>query len=161
MKKRTIITMVLAGFLGLANAQNSSTTEGHVQSATAISRVLGDGRKVETVVLQYDTPIRNKSLSAESFKVEGKDVTRIYANNAPERAEKGKDGQYVIIEVKAEVDLNARPQMPSEADKKKKRGTRPYAGRPWPACRMEHRGQRLISRQCLRHTDERHKNFQG
>ena len=120
MKKRTIITMVLAGFFGLANAQNSSTTEGHVQSATAISRVLGDGRKVETVVLQYDTPIRNKSLSAESFKVEGKDVTRIYANNAPERAEKGKDGQYVIIEVKAEVDLNARPQMPSEADKKKK-----------------------------------------
>ena len=56
MKKRTIITMVLAGFLGLANAQNTSTTEGHVQSATAISRVLGDGRKVETVVLQYDTP---------------------------------------------------------------------------------------------------------
>ena len=75
---------------------------------------------METVVLQYDTPIRNKSLSKESFKVEGKDVTRIYANNAPERAEKGKDGQYVIIEVKAEVDLNARPQMPSEADKKKK-----------------------------------------
>ena len=64
---------------------------------------------METVVLQYDTPIRNKSLSKESFKVEGKDVTRIYANNAPERAEKGKDGQYVIIEVKAEVDLNARP----------------------------------------------------
>ena len=72
-------------------------------------------------MLQYDTPIRNKSLSAESFKVEGKDVTRIYANNAPERADKGKDGQYVIIEVKAEVDLNARPQMPSEADRKKKR----------------------------------------
>ena len=77
MKKRTIITMVLAGFLGLANAQNTSNTEGHVQSATTISRVLGDGRKVETVVLQYDTPIRNKSLFAESFKVEGKDVTHI------------------------------------------------------------------------------------
>ena len=115
-----IITMVLAGILGMANAQNTSSTEGHVQSATAISRVLGDGRKVETVVLQYDTPIRNKSLSTESFKVEGKDVTRIYANNAPERAEKGKDGQYVIIEVKADVDLNTRPQMPSEADRKKK-----------------------------------------
>lgn len=115
-----IITMVMAGLLGVANAQNTSITAGHVQSATAISRVLGDGRKVETVVLQYDTPIRNKSLSAESFKVEGKDVTRIYANNAPERADKGKDGLYVIIEVKAEVDLNARPQMPSEADKKKK-----------------------------------------
>ena len=67
-----IITMVLAGILGMANTQKTSSTEGHVQSATAISRVLGDGRKVETVVLQYDTPIRNKSLSTESFKVEGK-----------------------------------------------------------------------------------------
>ena len=77
MKKRMIITMVLAGFLGVLNAQNNSITESHVQSAKAISRVLGDGRKVETVVLQYDIPIRNKSLSTESFKVEGKDVTRI------------------------------------------------------------------------------------
>lgn len=71
-EKRMIITMVLAGIHGMANAQNTSSTEGHTQSATAISRVLGDGRKVETVVLQYDTPIRNKSLSTESFKVEGK-----------------------------------------------------------------------------------------
>ena len=120
MKKRVIITMVLAGILGLAQAQNNSTSDQHVQSATAISRVVGDGRKVETVILQYDTPIRNKSLSTESFRVEGKEVTRIYANSAPERAEKGKDGQYVIIEVKAEVDLNAKPQMPTEEDKKKK-----------------------------------------
>ena len=102
--------MVLAGILGLAQAQNNSTSDPHVQSTTAISRVVGDGRKVETVILQYDTPIRNKSLSTESFRVEGKEVTRIYANSAPERAEKGKDGQYVIIEVKAEVDLNAKPQ---------------------------------------------------
>ena len=65
--------MVLAGILGLANAQNNSITEVHVQAATTICRVLGDGRKVETVVLQYDTPIRNKSLSEESFTVEGKD----------------------------------------------------------------------------------------
>ena len=53
MKKRMIVTMVMAGMLGVANAQNTSNTEGHVQSATTISRVLGGGRKVETVVLQY------------------------------------------------------------------------------------------------------------
>ena len=50
LKKTMIITKVLAGLLGMANAQNTSNTEGHVQSATAISRVLGDGRKVETIV---------------------------------------------------------------------------------------------------------------
>lgn len=51
-KKRTIVTMILVGLLGLAQAQNSPANDGHVQSATAISRVLGDGRKVETVVLE-------------------------------------------------------------------------------------------------------------
>ena len=120
MKKRTIITMVLVGILGLAQAQNNSISDKHLQSVTAISRVLGDGRKVETVVLQYDTPISNKSLSAESYRVEDKEVTRIYANKVPERAQQGVDGQYVIIEVKAEVDLNAQPQKPTEADKEKK-----------------------------------------
>ena len=35
--------MVLAGILGLAQAQNNSTSDQHVQSATAISRVVGDG----------------------------------------------------------------------------------------------------------------------
>lgn len=114
-------TMVLAVFLGLAQAQNNSMSDSHVQSVTAISRVLGDGRKVETVVLQYDAPIKNSSLSAGSFQVADKEVTRIYANNAPERALKGTDGQYVIVEVKAEVDLNAKPPMPSEADMEKKR----------------------------------------
>ena len=46
--------MVLVGILGLAQAQNNSISDKHLQSVIAISRVLGDGRKVETVVLQYD-----------------------------------------------------------------------------------------------------------
>ena len=120
-KKKVITTMILAGFFGLAQAQSSSASDGHVQSATAISRVLGDGRKVETVVLEYDTPISNKSLTNGSFRVEGKEVTRIYANNAPERARQGVNGQYVIIEVKAEVNLNAQPKQPTEAEMEKKR----------------------------------------
>ena len=119
--KKTLCTMVLAGTFGLLQAQNNSTTfPEHLQSATAISRVLGDGRTVATIVLEYDTPISNKSLNTDSYRVEGKEVTRVYANTLPERAEKGTNGSYVIIEVKAEVDLDARPQMPSEADRKKK-----------------------------------------
>ena len=122
MKKRTIITMVLAGFLGLAQAQNNSTLlPEHIQSSTAISKVLGDGRKVETVVLEYDTPVSNRSLIPGCFRVEGKQVTRIYANTTPERTDKGKDGKYVIIEVKAEVDLNAQPKQPTPADMEKKK----------------------------------------
>ena len=98
MKKRTIFTLLLTGAAGLAQA---AAPTGHVQSATAVSRVLGDGRKVETVVLEYDAPVRDKSLTAESYAVEGREVTRIYANTVPERAKKGTDGRYVVIELKA------------------------------------------------------------
>lgn len=122
MKKSAIITMVLAGSIGLAQAQNNSTLQSeHIQSSTAISKVLGDGRKVTTVVLEYDAPIRNKSLSSASFRVEGKEVTHVYANTTPERSEKGEDGKYVIIEVKAEVDLSAQPKQPTAAEIEQKK----------------------------------------
>lgn len=124
--------MVLAGILGLAHAQaqNNSTENNHVQAVTAINRVLGDGRKVESVVLKYDTPIRNKSLSLKSFSVEGKEVTRVYANNRPEKASQGCNGQYVIIEVKAEVDLNAQPKQPTPAEMEKKKERDKMQGGP-------------------------------
>lgn len=121
MNKRTTISVILTGILGLTQAQDIFHNPEHVQSATAVSRVFGDGRKVETVVLEYDTPVSNKSLSPESFRVEGKEVTRIYSNTAPERAGQGVDGQYVIIEVKAEVDLDAQPKQPTQAEIEKKK----------------------------------------
>lgn len=139
MNKKKIMFMVLAGFLGFVQAQNNSTAgnlpqpaaatgsvqgDGHVLSVTAVSRVQGDGRKLSSVVLEYDSPIRNRSLSAATYQVEGKEVERIYANAAPECAGRGTDGRYVIIEVKAELDLQAsqpKPPTPAEMEKKKER----------------------------------------
>lgn len=123
MKKRTIITMVLASCLYLVQAQTSTETQNpeHIREVTAISRVLGDGRKVATVILEYDTPINNKSLNTGSYRVDGKEVMRVYANNQPEKSEKGRNGQYVIIEVKAEVDLYAQPKQPSQAAMEQKK----------------------------------------
>lgn len=118
-----MLTMVLVGFLGLMQAQNNSDAYGHVKAVTAISKVLGDGRKVATVILEYDTPIKEESLSPDSYQVEGKDVMRVYANTVPETAVQGTDGPYVVIELKAEVDLNVQPRQPSptEMEKKKER----------------------------------------
>ncbi|MDE6451911.1 MAG: hypothetical protein K2L23_06435, partial [Odoribacter sp.] len=104
-----------------AQAQNATAADGHVQNATAISKVLGDGRKVATIILQYDTPVSNKSLSVSTYHVEGKEITRVYANTAPETASQGTDGDYVIIEVKAEVDFNAQPKQPTAEDLQKKK----------------------------------------
>lgn len=120
MNYKAILTTLLVGTLGLAQAQNGPDTLGHVKSATAISRVLGDGRKVATVVLEYDAPISNESLSVNSFQVKGKEVTRIYANTRPETAAQGTDGNYVVIEVKAEVDLQAQPKQPSPAEREQR-----------------------------------------
>lgn len=116
------MTWILVGILGLAQAQNDTVTNHrHIESVTAVSKVLGDGRKVATVVLEYDAPISNKSLTPESFRVDGKEVTRIYANSVPDLAVQGKNGKYVIIEVKAEVDLDAQPKQPTQADMEKKK----------------------------------------
>lgn len=119
--KKVILTMVLAGLLGLAKAQNNSMNVEHVKSVVAISRVLGDGRKVEAVVLEYDTPIKNRSLSPNSYEVEGKEIVRVYANTAPEKSVKGADGCYVVIETKADVDLDAQPKQPTEAEMAEKK----------------------------------------
>lgn len=113
--------MVLAGLLGFMQAKNNSTQSTHVSSVTAVSKVLGDGRKVATVILEYDAPVSNASLGSGSYAVEGKEVTRVYANTSPVAAAKGVDGKYVIIEVKAEVDLNAQPKQPTPADMEKKK----------------------------------------
>lgn len=121
MGKKTVLTLVLAGFLGLVQAQNNSETTTHVQSATAISKVLGDGRKVATFVLEYDAPIRNAALSTASYRVEGRDVERVYANTEPVTAGQGTDGRYVVIELKTEVDLNAQPRPTTAADEEKKK----------------------------------------
>lgn len=122
MKKRALIALILAGFIGTAQARcDGSEGSGHVRSVTAISRVFGDGRKVETVVLEYDTPISDESLTDDSYRVEGREVTRIYANISPERAAEGADGRYVIIEIKAGVELDAQPAQPTQADLEKKK----------------------------------------
>lgn len=119
--KSVFAILVLAGTVGGLWAQNGAVPSGHVESVTAVSKVLGDGRKVAAVVLEYDTPIDNGSLTAGSYRVEGKEVTRVYANTAPESSEKGADGRYVIVEVKAEVDLDAQPRQPTQADMEKKK----------------------------------------
>ncbi|MDE6779480.1 MAG: hypothetical protein K2J51_08460 [Alistipes sp.] len=119
--KITVVACALLAIAGLAQAQNDSVPSGHVKSVTAVSRVFGDGRKVETVVLEYDDDISDRSLAVDSYAVEGREITRVYANDAPERAGHGTDGKYVVIELKAGVDLNVRPKQPTEADMEKKR----------------------------------------
>ena len=109
--KHSVLIMVMAGLLSIhANAENTSTYQNHIKSVTAISKVCGQGREVSTVVIEYDTPIRNKSLSTSTYQVEGEEILRAHANTTPEVSDKGRNGPYVIIELAAETDLNASPK---------------------------------------------------
>lgn len=111
MMKHSILIMVLAGLLSInANAENTSTSLNHVKSVTAISKICGQGREVSAIVIEYDTPIRNRSLSTSTFQVEGEEILKVYANNSPEASDSGHNGPYVIIELKAETDMNATPK---------------------------------------------------
>lgn len=109
--KRLFSIMVLAGLLSInINAENTSKLPQHIKSITAISKICGQGREVSTVIIEYDTPIKNKSLSTSCYQIENEEVLKVYANTAPEVTDKGKNGPFVIIELKAETDLNAQPR---------------------------------------------------
>ncbi|MFF5299248.1 PHB depolymerase family esterase [Streptomyces sp. NPDC013161] len=70
-----------------------------MKSATAITEVYGDGQKFIAVAVEYDTEIDTSKLSVSSFKVEGRTVTKVYANTSAAMADQGTDGTYVIVEL--------------------------------------------------------------
>ncbi|MBQ8674383.1 MAG: hypothetical protein IJ511_10190 [Bacteroides sp.] len=122
--KNLLLGMVLAGLPSMfVQAQNTSVSVNpeYVNSVTARSKVCGDGRKVATVVIAYEETIRNRSLSAATYQVEGAEIQKVYANTQPEVATAGKNGPYVIIELKAETDMNAQPRKATPEDEAKRK----------------------------------------
>ena len=77
---------------------------GHMKSATAITKVYGEGQKFIAVAVEYDTEIDTSKLSVSSFEVEGRTVTKVYANTGAATADRGTDGTYVIVELSPDDD---------------------------------------------------------
>lgn len=78
----------------------------HIKSVTAINEVFGDGQKVSAVAVEYDSAIDTSKLKSSDFTVENKNVTKVYANTAAEKAYKGVNGQYVIVELDTTIILD-------------------------------------------------------
>lgn len=70
-----------------------------VKSATAIAQMFGDGQKLTAVAVEFDRDIDNSKLSMSTFKVEGRTITKVYANTAATTADKGTNGKYAIVEL--------------------------------------------------------------
>ncbi|MEH2324396.1 MAG: hypothetical protein V7K32_12640 [Nostoc sp.] len=71
----------------------------HIKAVTSVTEVFGDGQRLTASIVEYNTPIKNSSLSTTTFTVSGRNITRVYANARPEKSEVGKDGKFVIIEL--------------------------------------------------------------
>lgn len=86
---------------GAAETASTSASTGalQVQSATAITKVYGEGQKLIAVAVEYDSDIADSSLSTTTFAVTGRTVTNIYANRSAALAPRGENGRYVIVEL--------------------------------------------------------------
>jgi predicted peptidase len=60
-----------------------------MQKVTAITEVFGDGQQVTAVAVEYPKAISNEKLSAASFKVDGRTITKAYANTMAAKAAQG------------------------------------------------------------------------
>ncbi|WP_329316495.1 hypothetical protein [Streptomyces sp. NBC_01262] len=95
----------LLATLGTAPPSSASAPEstgsgsGHVRGATAITQVFGDGQKLVAVAVEFDHDIDNSSVSASTFAITGRTVTKVYTHSTAGLARHGRDGRYVIVEL--------------------------------------------------------------
>ncbi|OCP20541.1 MULTISPECIES: peptidase [unclassified Ensifer] len=78
----------------------------HTKSAIAVTKVFGEGVKLIAVAIEYEASVDGASLSADSFSVEGRTVTEVFASTTADPADRADEGPFVIVVLSAE-DANA------------------------------------------------------
>jgi predicted peptidase len=107
-KKHTIFAAciriaLLISFGSFSFASGTKDTPEHIRNVTAITEIFGDGQKISALSIEYDRAIKTNSLKITDFSVEGKKITKVYANTVAKKSAKGINGQYVIIELDTAV----------------------------------------------------------
>lgn len=105
MNKTICKGLALVSLLGCAAVAfaGESAAASHIKGVTAITEVFGDGQKVSAVALEYDGAIDGSKLKLSDFSVEGKTVTRVYANVAAAKTTRTINGPFVIVEVDTKI----------------------------------------------------------
>lgn len=105
-----LVTGVGAGtalLLASGNLVFAASASDPVKEATAITQVFGNGLRLTAVALEYDRPIDSSKLSPAAFKVDGRTITKVYANTAAALSDASVNGKYVILELSPD-DADAR-----------------------------------------------------
>ena len=87
-----MIKNIVIGLLGIA----SLSFAGNIKNVEAITEVFGDGEKLSAVVLTYDKEIAGNSVSVSDYKVEGREIEKVYVSKQNERNEKKSKNGYNI-----------------------------------------------------------------
>lgn len=78
----------------------------YILGATAITQVYGDGQRLTAVAIEYDRPVEAAALDPALFSVDGRTITRIYANSSADPVAESTGqvaaGRFVIIELSPE-----------------------------------------------------------
>ena len=106
MKSFKFFYVIFALIIGMPIMAESTGISEHIKNVTAISEVFGDGQKLSAVAVEYDAEINSSKLKPTDFKVEGKVITKIYANSKAEKSKTGVNGKYVIIELENIINNN-------------------------------------------------------
>ena len=87
-----MIKNIVIGLLGIA----SLSFAGNIKNVEAITEVFGDGEKLSAVVLTYDKEIAGNSVSVSDYKVEGREIEKVYVSKQNEKNEKKSKNGYNI-----------------------------------------------------------------
>jgi predicted peptidase len=102
----TTVSFLLLAPVTQASAQLSDESP-YIKKATAFTEVFRTGQQVTGVLLSFEKEIANAKLTTKTFGCRGREIARAYANNVPEKAARGVDGKYVIVEFAASGDRDA------------------------------------------------------
>lgn len=86
------------GLLAACCFSSGAFAAGHVKDVEAISQVYGDGEKLASVQLRYDSTLLGSSVSAADYAVPGRTVTRAFVSAEP-YGKPAETGKYVQVEL--------------------------------------------------------------
>ena len=104
--RRTVLAAAFwAGAAPFLPAKHMAMAEGladHVKGVTAITEVFGNGQRLTAAAIEYVSDIDSAKLSSSLFGVEGRTITKVYANTEATPAKQGVNGRFVIVELSPE-----------------------------------------------------------
>jgi predicted peptidase/TPR repeat protein len=78
-----------------------------VMNVTSLVKVLGDGQKVAGIAIEYKNPIQASSVNLNDFQVPDREIEAVYVNDQAELTKAPKAGNFVIVQLKTEIDKNS------------------------------------------------------